>query len=165
MTEWKVSLATDKQFHNKFQRRIGYDLLTDIWQQITRQVCECKHTKRHHIKLREPFNDRSDVQCHDWVFNGGAYGEHGTLGCCQCLSYNKKRESIYHVFWQLKQIVSPDPEREHPKPKTFFCVCGHNAVDHGIGTNYNILYPPCTKCKCPQYDYVNNPVKCHYQKD
>lgn len=129
----------------------------DVWQQLTRQVCECKHTKRHHIKLSKEFTKRSDVQCLDWVFKGGAFGEHGTLGCCQCLSYNQK-ESIFQILTtRIKFMIKPP--NKFPTPKECFCICNHSAFDHNIGNSFSLepLYPPCTKCNCKEYDYTNNP--------
>lgn len=131
----------------------------DFWQQLTGQVCKCKHTKRHHLKLGEPFNDRSDVQCHDWVFTGKPYGDGGLLGCCQCLSYHQRELMDFHWYrWIVFNIRKPKPLESDPDK--IFCYCGHSALAHGIGDNsrpFEPLYPPCTKCKCPEYDYAENP--------
>jgi|APSaa5957512535_1039671.scaffolds.fasta_scaffold08481_6 hypothetical protein len=131
----------------------------DLWQQLTRQVCMCKHTKRHHIILSEKFAKRSDVQCMDFVFTGGAYGEHGLLGCCQCLSYHKQQLPFKRWFWKLKRLGKSQKSNQDTT-KNCFCVCGHSAYDHDIGTpemKIHPMYPPCTKCDCSQYDYVDNP--------
>lgn len=128
----------------------------DVWQQITNQVCKCKHTKRHHIKLGKEFSSRSDVQCLDWIFTGGAFGEHGSLSCCQCLSYNQREFSLKRFVWMIKQYVRSGGI-VLPEIKDFHCVCGHSALDHDIDSNFKELYPPCNKCNCKEYDYVNNP--------
>lgn len=134
------------------------DFWLDIWQQLTGKVCLCKHTKRHHIKLGKDFANRSDVQCLDWVFNGGGFGERSTLGCCQCLSYHQRNKYYFHLIRYIRCFfIKPKP---FPTPKEIKCVCGHTAYEHGIGVPsrpLNPIYPPCDICKCREYDCEFNP--------
>ena len=132
--------------------------LLDVLQQLTNRVCLCKHTKRHHIKLRKEFAERSDVQCLDWVYTGGAYGENGQLGCCQCLSYRQRGIYDFHFIRTMRCFfIKPKPMLS---PKEVNCVCGHTAYEHGIGNPSRSLYPiypPCDICLCKQYDCEFNP--------
>ncbi len=131
------------------------NFLLDAWQQLTGQVCLCKHTKQHHIKLGEGFDTRSDVQCLNFIFTGGAYGEHGSLSCCQCLHYTQRKLVDFYLIRVLMSLGRKS--KPLPKAEECFCVCGHNAIDHDIEKNFDVIYPPCTKCDCKKYDYVNNP--------
>src|SRR5690242_8028755 len=106
------------------------NILIRLWQLITNEVCRCNHEKGWHHPLEK--GDRSDEQCGAFVFEGGAFGEHGNLHCCQCLQYEKRPSRLKHLINELRWGIFDLPKLPDAKvtARSYYCICGHSAFDH-----------------------------------
>lgn len=136
-------------------------IILRLYQRLINKVCKCNHEQYWHHPLEK--GDRSDEQCGAFIFEGGAFGDGGTLHCCQCLSYHQRESRFKSLYHDLKLAMFGFPKLPDAKEsaKSFYCVCGHSAFDHDIGNDerirLDVLYPECNLCSCKEYDYVNNP--------